>query len=184
MKSIVIAVTAALLLSGCATQMAPVEGPIAAPVPAKYGWGYSEKAKAEMAATFGTAALKPADSRWVADIPAEGTTKMVVSLSDQMGYVYRAGQLVGVTTLSSGKTDHETPTGVFPILGKEKVHHSKTYDNASMPYMQRLNSYGVALHGGDNPGYAASHGCIRLPMAFAKKLYGNVARGDMVFVEG
>jgi len=183
-KSIVIAVTAALLLSGCATQMPQVAGPVAAPVPAKYGWGYSEKAKAEMAATFGTMALKPADSRWVADIPAEGATKMVISLSDQMAWVYRGEKMIAATTISSGKTDHESPVGQFPILAKEVFHRSNRYSNAPMPFMLRLNRWGVALHGGVVPGYPASHGCIRLPMAFAKKLYGVVSRGDVVFVEG
>ncbi|MEO5640924.1 MAG: L,D-transpeptidase family protein, partial [Sphingomicrobium sp.] len=101
----------------------------------------------------------------------------------QMGYVYRAGQLIGVTTVSSGKTDHETPTGVFPILDKKKVHHSKTYDNASMPYMQRLNNYGVALHGGNNPGYPASHGCVRLPMKFAARLFELTQTGSPVIIE-
>ena len=184
MKSIVIAVTAALLLSGCATQMPQVAGPVAAPVPAKYGWGYSEKAKAEMAVTFGTAALKPADSRWVADLPAEGASKMVVSLSDQMAWVYRGEKMIAATTISSGKTDHESPVGQFPILAKEVFHRSNRYSSAPMPFMLRLNRWGVALHGGVVPGYPASHGCIRLPMAFAKKLYGVVSRGDVVFVEG
>jgi hypothetical protein len=172
-KSIVTAVAAALLLSGCATQMAPVAGPVAAPVPTKYGWGYSEKAKAEMAATFGTAALKPADSRWIADVPTAGTTKMVISLSDQMAWVYRGE-----------KKDHESPVGQFPILAKEMFHRSNRYSNAPMPFMLRLNRWGVALHGGVVPGYPASHGCIRLPMAFAKKLYGVVKTGDVIFIEG
>lgn len=122
-------------------------------------------------------------SRWADTIPTSGQTRIVISLTDQMGYVYRAGALIGVTTLSTGKTDHETPTGVFPILGKEKVHHSNSYDNASMPYMQRLNSYGVALHGGNNPGYPASHGCVRLPMKFAARLFDLTSTGTPVIIE-
>ena len=145
--------------------------------------GQSEQARADMAETFGSIDLAPGQYKWASDIPAAGPTRIVISLTDQMGYVYRAGQLIGVTTVSSGKTDHETPTGVFPILGKEKVHHSKTYDNASMPYMQRLNSYGVALHGGNNPGYAASHGCIRLPMKFAARLFTLTQTGSPVIIE-
>jgi lipoprotein-anchoring transpeptidase ErfK/SrfK len=132
---------------------------------------------------FGIADLAAGQFRWADAIPSTGETRIVISLTDQMGYVYRAGQLIGVTTLSSGRTDHETPTGVFPILGKEKIHHSKTYDNASMPFMQRLNNYGVALHGGNNPGYPASHGCVRLPMKFAARLFELTSTGTPVIIE-
>jgi len=143
----------------------------------------SDQARADMLDVFGMTDLAPGQYKWASDIPPAGPTKIVISLADQMGYVYRAGQLIGVTTISSGRTDHETPTGVFPILGKEKVHHSKTYDNASMPYMQRLNNYGVALHGGMNPGYPASHGCVRLPMKFAARLFELTQTGNEVVIE-
>ncbi|GAC1577573.1 MAG: hypothetical protein NVS3B5_09720 [Sphingomicrobium sp.] len=145
--------------------------------------GQSDQARADMVELFGTTDLAPGQYKWANDIPPAGPTKIVISLTDQMGYVYRAGQLIGVTTVSSGKTDHETPTGIFPILGKEKIHHSKTYDNASMPYMQRLNNYGVALHGGMNPGYPASHGCVRLPMKFAARLFDLTQTGSPVIIE-
>ena len=145
--------------------------------------GQSEQARADMIDTFGVADLAPGQYRWADEIPTAGPTKIIISLTDQMGFVYRADQLIGVTTVSSGKTDHETPTGVFPILGKKKVHFSNTYDNAPMPYMQRLNNYGVALHGGANPGYPASRGCIRLPMKFAAKLFELTTTGSPVIIE-
>ena len=185
MKPVVIALTALLALSGCATNAPPqLAGPVAPQAVKPWGWGYADKAKAEMAATFGTVALKPAESRWVSDIPADGATKIVVSLSDQLAWVYRSDRMIAATTVSSGKLNHESPVGQFPILGKEIFHRSNRYSAAPMPFMLRLNRYGVALHGGVVPGYPASHGCIRLPMAFAKKLYGYVSRGDAVYVEG
>jgi len=184
LKPIIISLAAALLLSGCATMPPQVAAPVVPTAPAKYGWGYTDKAKAEMAATFGTVALKPAESRWVSDIPADGATRIVISLSDQLAWVYRGERMIAATTISSGKKDHESPVGVFPILAKEVFHRSNRYSAAPMPNMLRLNRWGVALHGGVVPGYPASHGCIRLPFAFAKKLYGYVARGDNVYVEG
>ena len=184
MKRFVVALTTTLLLNACATTPTQVAAPVAPAAPARSGWSYTDKAKAEMAATFGTTALKPADFRWVSDIPATGPTKIVISLSDQLAWVYRGDRMIAATTISSGKKDHESPIGQFPILAKEVFHRSNRYSNAPMPFMLRLNRWGVALHGGVVPGYPASHGCIRLPMAFAKKLYGYVATGDPVLVEG
>ncbi len=143
----------------------------------------AEAARAQMAEKFGVDALDPGQFRWAERIPAGGPTKVIVSLTDQLAFVYRGDELIGVTTVSSGMKDHETPTGVFPILAKEKVHHSRTYDNAPMPYMQRLNDYGVALHGGRVPGYPASHGCVRLPLAFAAKLFTLTTPGSHVVIE-
>ncbi|GAC1577581.1 MAG: hypothetical protein NVS3B5_09730 [Sphingomicrobium sp.] len=184
MKPVLIVAVAALLLSGCASTDPQLAAPLAPVAPTQWGWGYSQKAKAEMAQTFGTSALKPAESRWVSDIPTEGPTRIVVSLSDQLAWVYRGDRMIAATTVSSGKKDHESPTGQFPILAKQVFHRSNRYSAAPMPFMLRLNRWGVALHGGVVPGYPASHGCIRLPMAFAKKLYGYVSPGDNVYVEG
>lgn len=184
MKPLLPAIAAALLLAGCATTPPVPTVAAAPPAPAKYGWGYSDKAKAEMAATFGTVALKPAESRWVAEVPATGPVKVVISLSDQLAWIYRGDRMIAATTISSGKKDHESPVGLFPILGKEVFHRSNRYSAAPMPNMLRLNRWGVALHGGVVPGYPASHGCIRLPYAFAKRLYGVVAVGDPVYIEG
>ena len=145
--------------------------------------GQAVAARAEMADKFGIEELEPGQFRWADEIPASGPTRIVISLSDQMGYVYRGDDLIGVTTVSSGKTDHETPTGVFPILAKERLHRSKTYENAPMPFMQRLNDYGVALHAGNVPGYPASHGCVRLPAKFAARLFNLTQTGSPVIIE-
>jgi lipoprotein-anchoring transpeptidase ErfK/SrfK len=173
----------ALLALALITPVALTAAPVAAQDTQYATDGQADEARADMMQVFGMTDLAPGQYKWASDIPAAGQTKIVISLTDQLGYVYRAGQLIGVTTISSGKTDHETPTGVFPILGKEKVHHSRTYDNASMPFMQRLNNYGVALHGGNNPGYPASHGCVRLPMKFAARLFDLTQTGTPVIIE-
>jgi hypothetical protein len=78
---------------------------------------------------------------------------------------------IGVATVSSGKPRHEMPTGVFTVLQKDKDHHSKKYNNAPMPYTERLTWDGIALHAGGLPGFPSSHGCVRLPTEFAKHLF-------------
>ena len=125
--------------------------------------------------------LKAGDFVW-RDSGGSGPLKMVVSLADQRGYLYRGGDLVAVTTVSTGKDGHPTPLGIFPVLQKKEMHHSKKYDNAPMPFMQRLDNYGIALHAGHVPNYPASHGCIRLPAGFAKKLYGVTRVGTTVMI--
>jgi lipoprotein-anchoring transpeptidase ErfK/SrfK len=97
---------------------------------------------------------------------------IVVSLASQRMYVFRDGALWDSSKVSTGKRGNETPVGTFPILQKKVHHRSNLYNDAPMPYMQRLTWGGVALHAGHVPGYPASHGCIRLPKSFAKKLYG------------
>lgn len=126
--------------------------------------------------------LKPGGYWWAADAPADGETEVIVSLEDQRAYVYRAGQLIGVSTISSGKDGKETPAGIFPILEKKRTHFSRKYDNAPMPYMHRLDRWGIALHGGAIPGYRASRGCVRLPHAFAAKLFSMTDIGDRVVI--
>jgi lipoprotein-anchoring transpeptidase ErfK/SrfK len=97
---------------------------------------------------------------------------IVVSIPSQKMFVFRKGELWDSSKVSTGKPGNDTPEGVFPILQKKVMHRSNLYDDAPMPWMQRLTWDGVALHAGRVPGYPASHGCIRLPSAFAKKLYG------------
>ncbi|HEX9954289.1 MAG TPA: L,D-transpeptidase family protein [Allosphingosinicella sp.] len=97
---------------------------------------------------------------------------IVVSLASQRMFVFRDGALWDSSKVSTGKRSNETPVGTFPILQKKVDHRSNLYDDAPMPYMQRLTWGGVALHAGRVPNYPASHGCIRMPRAFAKKLYG------------
>jgi hypothetical protein len=107
---------------------------------------------------------------------------VIVSLPLQRAYVYRNGVLIGVTTVSTGAPGHGTPTGVFTVLQKKVMHRSNLYDSAPMPYMQRLTWGGIAMHAGHLPGYPASHGCIRMPMGFARQLYGVTRLGMTVVI--
>ena len=134
------------------------------------------------ASVRGPTDLKPGEYLWHPEISPSGPIVLVVSLDEQRAYVYRNGIAIGVSTVSSGKTGHETPTGVFTILQKDKDHRSNLYNSAPMPYMQRLTWDGIALHGGALPGHPASHGCVRLPQAFAQKLFSATQRGDTVVV--
>lgn len=126
--------------------------------------------------------LKPGQFIWSpAAVPA-GPLVMVISLDEQLAYVYRNGLRIGVSTVSTGKPGKDTPTGVFTILQKKVEHRSTLYDDAPMPYMQRLTWDGIALHAGNLPGYPASHGCVRLPFEFARQLYGVTTYGMTVVI--
>lgn len=126
--------------------------------------------------------LKPGEYIWHPEASPSGPMVMVVSLAEQTAYVYRNGVLIGASTVSTGKKGHETPTGVFTILQKNADHYSNIYNNAPMPYMQRLTWSGVALHAGKLPGYPASHGCVRMPYDFAKLLFAESSTGITVVV--
>lgn len=128
------------------------------------------------------AALKPGEYVWYPDRSPEGFVAVVVNLSEQRAYVYRNGLRIGVSTVSTGREGHDTPTGVFTILGKDVDHHSTLYNDASMPYMERLTWSGVALHAGGLPGYPSSHGCVHLPLAFAKLLFAVTHVGTPVII--
>src|SRR5674536_35241 len=84
--------------------------------------------------------------------------------------------------VSTGVKERETPAGVFAVIEKDKDHHSSMYDDAWMPNMQRITWNGVALHGGPLPGYAASHGCVRMPYGFAEKLFNKTHIGMRVII--
>ena len=127
-------------------------------------------------------ALQPGEFKWTPERAQAGQLVMVVSLPAQMVHVYRNGTRIGVSTISSGKPGKETPTGTFEILQKKQMHHSNLYNNAPMPFMQRLTWDGIALHAGKLPGYPASHGCIRLPDAFAKLLFEETRKGMLVVI--
>ena len=141
----------------------------------------AETARADMLETFGEAWLDNGKFLWKKG-SGSGVTRVVISLTDQMAYAYDGDELVGASTISSGNDEKPTPTGIFPILEKKRFHRSFKYDNAPMPFMQRIDGYGVALHGGFNPGYPASHGCIRLPLPFAKKLFSITDVGTPVYI--
>jgi hypothetical protein len=119
---------------------------------------------------------------WFPERSKSGPIIVIVSLPEQRVYVYRDGVRIAASTCSTGKLGHETPTGVFKILQKDKNHRSSTYNNAPMPYMNRLTWSGIALHAGQLPGYPASHGCVRLPKEFAELLFGATKLGMTVVI--
>jgi hypothetical protein len=108
----------------------------------------------------------------------------VVSLRDQRISVYDATGRAIRARVSSGQTDYETPVGVYSILQKNRDHYSNLYDDAEMPFMQRLTWSGIALHAGALPGHPASHGCVRLPYDFADRIFGLSKIGTRVIVAG
>jgi len=126
--------------------------------------------------------LKPGQFIWEPEIAPKGPMLLAVNLATQRAILFRNGVPIGASTVSTGRAGRETPTGIFTILQKQVEHYSSKYDNAPMPYMQRLTWQGVALHAGHLPGYPASHGCIRLPAGFAKALYGTTALGMTVVI--
>jgi len=142
----------------------------------------ASKARLDMFEAFGFKVLKPGQYIWRNVSDEAGPERLVISLSDQLAYLYRGDALVAVSTVSSGKDEKPTPTGIFSVLDKKPFYRSKKYDNAPMPWMQRIDQYGVALHAGYNPGVPASHGCVRLPSEFAKKLYSVTDIGTPIYI--
>jgi hypothetical protein len=126
--------------------------------------------------------LRPGQYVWAPEIAPRGPTLLIVNLKTQRTVLFRNGVPIAASTVSTGRPGYSTPTGVFTILQKRVEHYSSTYDNAPMPYMQRLTWRGIALHAGRLPGYPASHGCIRLPHGFAKLLYGVTTLGMTVII--
>ena len=136
----------------------------------------------DMMEAFGFRRLKPGQYLW-RDVPdSAGPERVVVSLTDQLAYLYRGDTLMAVSTVSSGQPGRDTPTGIFSVRGKQLMYRSKKYDNAPMPFAQFIDQYGIAMHAGYNPGHPASHGCIRLPSAFARKLFTTTGVGTPVYI--
>lgn len=150
-----------------------------APTPASAATG---GAADEAALVRQAAMLQQDDWVWPDDGGAAGPLSVVISLADQRAYVYRGTRMIAVSSAATGRDGKETPIGVYPILQKQVKHTSSLYDAAPMPYMERLTWDGVALHGGSTPGYRNSHGCVHLPLAFAKKLYATTRIGTVVEV--
>jgi hypothetical protein len=161
-----------LLIAGCAAYRPP-----ATPEP-----GAAYKPTAVVPDVPEAARLKPGEFYWHPERSPSGPVVIIVSIPEQRAYVYRNGVRIGASTVSTGKPGHETPTGVFSVLEKDKHHVSSTYAGAPMPYMERLTWDGVALHAGKLPGYPASHGCVRLPLEFSRKLYGVTHSGTHVII--
>lgn len=126
--------------------------------------------------------LGPGEFVWKDAAAAPGRVSIVISVVLQRLYVYRNGELVGMAAVSTGKRGHATPLGDYAVLQKSQWHRSNLYSDAPMPFMQRLTWDGIAIHGGWNPGYPASHGCIRVPVAFARALFAATRLGATVAV--
>lgn len=116
------------------------------------------------------------------DVPP-GPIVITVDLEARVLSVFRDGYEIGTSVVLTGAEEKPTPTGVFPITQKDANHHSSLYNDAPMPYMQRLTNDGVTIHGDDvvENGYA-SHGCVGVPTPFAKKLFGVTHLGDKVYI--
>ena len=112
----------------------------------------------------------------------QGPLIIAVSIEKQKVRIYDANGFFAESPVSTGMPGHSTPMGVFSIIQKHKFHHSNIYSGAPMPYMQRITWSGVAMHAGVLPGYPASHGCIRMPMAFAIKMWNWTKMGARVVV--
>jgi len=179
------------LLAGCSTgpQRVAVAPPPPAPVakaelPYRWTQGNAPKAWEDAVALFGPLRLRPGQYRWAASIPEGGDTRVVIDTLTQLLYVYRDDKLIGVATISSGKKGRETPLGFWSVMNKKVKGYSRKYDNAPMPFMQMYDAKGIAFHAGPNPGYPASHGCVRLPLKFAERLYTLTKVGSKVVIEG
>ena len=144
--------------------------------------GYSSGSLVATESDVEAEALQPGEYLWTPERAGAGQLVIVVSLPTQRAHVYRNGIRIGVSTVSTGTDTHPTPTGTFEILQKKRINHSNLYNNAPMPFMQRLTWDGIALHAGKIPGYPASHGCVRLPLAFAEALYAETERGMLVVI--
>ena len=125
--------------------------------------------------------MRPGDFHWNAAGVPDGPVVITADLKAQTLSVFRAGYEIGTAVILYGADDKPTPLGVFPITQKKAVHVSTLYD-ADMPYMQRLTSDGVAIHGAEVGPNRGTHGCIGVPTAFAKLLFGVTKLGDKVIV--
>src|ERR1700732_53986 len=118
----------------------------------------------------------------IAERRPQGPLIISISIAQQRMRIYDANGHFAESPVSTGMAGHSTPMGVFSIIQKHKFHHSNIYSGAPMPYMQRITWSGVAMHAGVLPGYPASHGCIRMPMAFAIKMWNWTKMGARVLV--
>ncbi len=137
---------------------------------------------ADMAAAKSKKSGEKKDPYLVTEREPGAPVMAIVSLKDQRVTVYDADGAILSAPVSSGQTSYETPVGIYSILQKNADHRSNIYEGAPMPHMQRITWSGVALHGGALPGYPASHGCVRLPYKFAKRLFGMTGLGTRVIV--
>jgi lipoprotein-anchoring transpeptidase ErfK/SrfK len=128
------------------------------------------------------AKVRPAPTSEAAPREAGEPIMAIVSIKAQQVTFYDADGWILRAPVSTGTTGRETPAGIFAVIEKDKDHHSTLYDDAWMPNMQRITWNGIALHGGPLPGYAASHGCVRMPYDFAEKLFDKTWIGMRVII--
>ena len=180
MKRIAVALA---LASSCAFGLStPAWGALETPEAKMEAADAASQARVDMIEAFGPKTLRPGQYLW-RDVPdSAGRERVVVSLSDQLAYLYRGNTLMAVTTVSSGTSKNPTPTGIFAVHTKKPMHRSRKYDNAPMPFSQFIDQFGIALHAGHIPGRPASHGCVRLPAQFAKKLFTVTEVGTPVYI--
>jgi len=133
-------------------------------------------------ATAGKPAASPKAVAANPDPTPDGPLTLVVSIRGQSLTVFSGTEKVTRVPVSTGQRGFPTPTGVFSIIQKNRTHYSNIYNNAPMPFMQRLTWSGVALHAGYLPGYPASHGCVRMPHDFARRLFTMTRMGTRVIV--
>ncbi|MGJ0453006.1 MAG: L,D-transpeptidase family protein [Methylocystis sp.] len=114
--------------------------------------------------------------------PIDRPLFLIASIADQQVSIYNHSGLVARSAISTGVAGHPTPKGIFTIIGRERFHRSNIYSSAPMPFMQRITWSGIAMHLGVVPGHPASHGCIRLPAAFAAKIWGMTRIGERVVI--
>ena len=144
----------------------------------------SSDSKAVQPVDIDSKKLKAGQFIWNNNVAPSGPVVALVSIPEQRVYLYRNGILMGVSSVSTGKRGYGTPAGVFTVLEKDRHHHSRTYDNAPMPYANRLTWGGVAMHAAHVPSYPASHGCVRLPAQFARHLFDVSRLGMTVVIAG
>jgi hypothetical protein len=162
---------------------APARASNESPQAVEAAFDAADNAREDLFDAFGKDSIK--NGQYVWKDGADTVTRVVISLADQMAYAYDGDELVGAATISTAREGHITPTGIFHVLERHESYRSKKYDNANMPYMQRIDDYGIAMHGGQPlPGYPASHGCIRMPTKFAAKLFAATEMGTPVYVGG
>ncbi len=141
-----------------------------------------KKPEPQLAATAAPLPASAARSPNIAERAPHEPLVGVVSLARQRITIWQGNRMLSASPISSGQEGYRTPKGVFSIIQKNRYHESNIYDDAPMPFMQRLTWSGIALHAGKLPGYPASHGCVRLPEAFAAQLFGQTKMGMRVIV--
>jgi lipoprotein-anchoring transpeptidase ErfK/SrfK len=142
----------------------------------------AEAARPQMQTVFGRTSLPAGQFLWRKGRENSPVNRIVVDITGQMLYAYDGRDMIAASTISSGRASHPSPHGIFEILEKQRMYRSVRYDNAPMPYMQRIDDYGIALHAGQLPGRPASHGCVRLPAQFAARLFAATQVGTPVLM--